>query len=247
MSPAFETEHGRTVPAVTADQMRAVDRVAVSDVGLALLQMMEHAGRTLAEVARDEADGGRIVVLAGDGGNGGGGICAARHLANGGVDVTLVLDRPAEELTGAAARQRRILAATDANVVAAANGVAASNVGDYVRDAAVVVDALVGYGLSGALRGTAAALAATTADADHVVSLDVPSGIDATTGDAPGVAVEPDTTLTLALPKTGLAEATVGGLLLADIGIPRGVYETLDIDYTDPFDGARRVWLRNRT
>ncbi|WP_416838299.1 NAD(P)H-hydrate epimerase [Haloferax sp. DFSO52] len=241
MTTQFETTDGVSVPAVTADQMRSVDRVAVEDVGLALLQMMEHAGRNLAEVARDAADGGSIVVLAGDGGNGGGGICAARHLANGGADVTLVVDRPDDELTGAAARQRRILAATDANVVTSSHASAS------IHDAAVVVDALVGYGLSGALRGTAASLVETTADANVVVSLDVPSGVDATTGDAPGVAVEPDTTLTLALPKTGLARAAVGDLLLADIGIPRGVYDILDIDYTDPFDGARRVWLRIRT
>ncbi|ELZ87264.1 sugar kinase [Haloferax elongans ATCC BAA-1513] len=64
--------------------------------------------------------------------------------------------------------------------------------------------------------------------------------------EAPGVTVEPDTTLTLALPKTGLATAEAGDLLLADIGIPRGVYDSLGIDYADPFDGARRVWLRSR-
>ncbi|KAB1197586.1 MULTISPECIES: NAD(P)H-hydrate epimerase [Haloferax] len=244
MTPQFETTAGVAVPAVTAEQMREVDRVAVDEIGLALLQMMEHAGRNLAEVAREVADGGRIVVLAGDGGNGGGGICAARHLANGGADVTLVLDRDADELTGAAARQRRVLAATDATIVSESD---VGNAGEHLRDAAVVVDALVGYGLSGALRGTAATLVEATADAAHVVSLDVPSGVDATTGDAPGVAVDPDVSLTLALPKTGLAEAAVGDLLLADIGIPRGVYDTLGIDYTDPFAGARRVWLRNRT
>ncbi|UVE51302.1 NAD(P)H-hydrate epimerase [Haloferax larsenii] len=240
MTPQFESDEGQPVPAVTADEMREVDRAAVDEVGLALLQMMEHAGRNLAEVAREAAVGGQVVVLAGDGGNGGGGICAARHLANGGADVTLVLDRDPSELTGAAARQHRILGATDATVGAAASAEFA------IRDADVVVDALVGYGLSGALRGTAATLVEVVeaAAAPHVVSLDVPSGIDATTGEAPGVAVEPDTTLTLALPKTGLATAEAGDLLLADIGIPRGVYDSLDIDYADPFAGARRVWLR---
>ncbi|RLM83512.1 NAD(P)H-hydrate epimerase, partial [Haloarcula sp. Atlit-7R] len=102
MTPTFKTERGRVVSAVTADQMREVDRVAVDTVSLGLLQMMEHAGRNLAEVARETvestegtetAENGRIVVLAGNGGNGGGGICAARHLANGGIDVTVVLDR----------------------------------------------------------------------------------------------------------------------------------------------------------
>ncbi|WP_396611024.1 NAD(P)H-hydrate epimerase [Haloferax sp. S1W] len=241
MTPQFETDDGRVVTAVTAAEMQAVDRVAVDEVGLALLQMMEHAGRNLAEVAREAAVGGRIVVLAGDGGNGGGGICAARHLANGGAEVTVVLDRDADDLTGAAARQHRILGATDATVITAASSE------PYIRNADVVVDSLVGYGLSGALRGAAAMLVEAAEGASHVVSLDVPSGIDATTGEAPGTAVEPDTTLTLALPKTGLAEATVGDLLLADIGIPRGAYDSLDIDYADPFGGARRVWLRIRS
>jgi NAD(P)H-hydrate epimerase len=91
---AFRTDGGIDVPAVTADGMRAVDRVAVEDVDLGLLQMMENAGRILAETAVEMAPEGEIAVFAGGGGNGGGGLCSARHLANRGRDVTIVLDRP---------------------------------------------------------------------------------------------------------------------------------------------------------
>jgi NAD(P)H-hydrate epimerase len=215
----FRSPGGDEVPAVTAEAMRELDRVAVEEVGLELLQMMENAGRHLAGVVR--AYDGPVVVLAGDGGNGGGGLCAARHLANHGRDVTAVLDRDPGALTGAAATQRRILRATDATVTT----------GAAVDDAGVVVDALVGYGLSGALRGRAADLAeAADASSAPVVSLDVPSGVDATTGDAPGAAVTPSETLTLALPKTGLASATTGTLRLADIGIPPASLPAAGVD-----------------
>ena len=107
---SVRTADGRDVPAVTAAEMRDVDRVAVEDVGLELLQMMENAGRTLAWHVRDVRNGeGEVVVVAGDGGNGGGGMACARHLANRDVPVRVLLDRAPEELTGAAAHQDRIL------------------------------------------------------------------------------------------------------------------------------------------
>jgi NAD(P)H-hydrate epimerase len=242
----FTTPEGRPVPAVTADEMRAVDRVATDEVGVGLLQMMEHAGRNLAREATAMVDGsdgaasgGPIVVAAGDGGNGGGGLCAARHLLNRSRDVQVVLDRPAAELTGAAAEQWAVL---DAMGVAAATPDGDASPFD---GAALVVDALVGYGLSGPLRGTAADLVERSGATDApVLSLDVPSGVDATTGGAPGPAADPDRTLTLALPKTGLDGRAVD-LVLADIGLPRVVFERAGVAYPDPgpFTGGYRVRL----
>lgn len=95
--------------------------------------------------------------------------------------------------------------------------------------------ALVGYGLSEGLEGRTAELARRCIDAETVVSLDVPSGVDATEGDVPGPAVDADTTLTLALPKTGLG-ATAGELRLGDIAVPGVVYDRLDIPYSRPFE-----------
>lgn len=221
---AFRTADGRAVPAVTADEMREVDRIAVEEVGFSLLGMMENAGRHLAETVRS-LDRGPVTVYAGGGGNGGGGLAAARHLANRDATVDVVLDRDPADLDGAAADQLRVLRAMDVPI-----GV------EPEREAALLVDALVGYGLTGELRGLAADLVASIEGRSApVVSLDVPSGRDATTGETPGPAVEPDVTLTLALPKTGL-EGLSGRLLLADIGIPAVVFERAGIDYTSPFE-----------
>ncbi|MEF8851880.1 MAG: NAD(P)H-hydrate epimerase [Haloarculaceae archaeon] len=224
----FRTEAGDPVTAVTAAEMRDVDRVAVEEFGLSLLGMMENAGRNLAWHVR-EMRSGPVVVLAGNGGNGGGGLCAARHLANRDVPVSVVLDRDPERLDGAARTQSEILAAMDLPVT-----VGVETPAEW--DPETVVDALVGYGLDGALRGSAAGLVdAVTGSRAQVVSLDVPSGMVATTGERPGTAIEPDRVVTLALPKTGLAD-TRCDLYLADIGIPAGVYHALDIPYSNPFD-----------
>jgi NAD(P)H-hydrate epimerase len=224
----FWTSDGQAVPAVTAEEMGAVDRVAVEDVGLALKQMMENAGRNLAAQARElrTADE-EVVVLAGNGGNGGGGMACARHLANRDIPVSVVLDRDPADLSGAAAQQHGILAAMDVPI-----GVGPVSVPD---SSGLVIDALVGYGLSGPLGGVAADLVRKTADADHTLSLDIPTGRNATTGAESGVAVAPDRVLTLALPKTGLADGD-WDLWLADIAIPATVYDRLDIPYTGPFD-----------
>lgn len=240
----FRTQTGRVVPAVTADQMREVDRIAVDRVGLALLQMMENAGRALARTVRERVDteataddDPSILVLAGGGGNGGGGLAAARHLDNGGASVRVVLDREPDDLSVATARQRRILDMTSVTVDGESRTPTDLRPGEY--DA--VVDALVGYGLTDALRGRAAALVEQVPRTVPTVSLDVPSGVNATTGSAPGTAVAPDLTVTLALPKSGLSAENAGDLWLADIGIPASVYARAGIDYTQPFDGRSRV------
>jgi NAD(P)H-hydrate epimerase len=220
---------------VTADEMRDVDRVAVEDVGLQLLQMMENAGRILAWHVRD-VRGSDVVVVAGNGGNGGGGLTCARHLANRDIPTKVVLDRPPEELSGAAAHQRRILDEMNVPVTTGVESLADAD------ERTTVVDALIGYGLSGDVRSPADEYIERMNDlSGPTVSLDVPSGIDATTGESLGEAVAPDRTVTLALPKTGL-DAPTGTLYLADISVPRTVYERLDIEYERPFGDDD--WLR---
>lgn len=229
----FRAPDGRHVPSVSAEEMREVDRIAVEEVGLDLLVMMEGAGRGLATVVQRTIPEGPVAVLAGAGGNGGGGLCAARHLANRDREVWVVLDREAVGLEGAAARQWRVLGddAVDRSAEA----------GAAVERASVIVDALVGYGLAGPPRGRVAKLVDHANEgAGVVVSLDVPTGIDATTGRRPGGAVEPDRTVTLALPKPGL-EAVGGELVLADLGIPARVFERAGVIYEPPFRGED--WL----
>lgn len=233
---SFRTPAGRDVTAVTAAEMRDVDRVAVDEVGLKLLQMMENAGRVLAWNVSAVREAEPVVVAAGSGGNGGGGMAGARHLANREVPVEILLDRPPGELTGAAAHQYRILEEMGIPHTVGVDRIAGSD------ERVIIVDALIGYGLDDVVRSPASDYIKAMNDRpDPVVSLDIPSGVDATTGETIGSAVEPDRTLTLALPKTGL-EAVPGELFVADIGIPETVYERLGIEYTGLFE--ERDWIR---
>jgi len=253
-SSAFRTPDGIAVPAVTAEEMRDVDRVAVEEVGLTLPRMMEHAGRALARTALDtrpSADDNPVIVLAGGGGNGGGGLVCARHLSNRGIPTTVVLDRPSTDMTGVPGEQLAILEHTDANVtsgdtdtdVTGGDTDGSGIDGDELPTPSLVVDALLGYGLRGAPQGRTATLVEWTGSAAApVLSLDVPSGVDATTGETPGTAVRPELTLTLALPKTGLV-GRPEDLVLADLSIPVSVYDRLDIPPVAPFGDAFRVSL----
>lgn len=116
MGISFLTDRGIEVPAITTDQMRQVDRIAIEETGPNLFQMMENAGRNLALSAIDWLGKGwqsaNIIVLAGTGGNGGGGICAARHLANRDARIRVCLTN-SENLGAVPAFQRSIYQSTN--------------------------------------------------------------------------------------------------------------------------------------
>ncbi|HKJ69679.1 MAG TPA: NAD(P)H-hydrate epimerase, partial [bacterium] len=109
----------------------------------------------------------------------------------------------------------------------------------------LVVDALIGYSLKGAPRGPALELIQwANARQAPVLSLDIPSGVDATSGESAGEYIDAAATLTLALPKTGLIPEKTGTLQLVDLGIPGAVYRQLGIEYTTPFENKYRIALR---
>ena len=191
--------------------MVEADRLAIESFGITLLQMMEHAGLALATLVGALAPEGRVTVLAGGGNNGGGGLCAARHLANRGRDVEVVLSTL--RLGEAAQHHLRTLHAMGIEATAVPTG-------------DVVVDALVGYGLSGPLRGTAADLAR-WALGRPTLSLDLPSGFDF------AGAVIPTATLTLALPKEAMRD--VRPLYVADLGLPAALWDRLGVGSTTLF------------
>lgn len=108
-----------------------------------------------------------------------------------------------------------------------------------------MVDALLGYGLKGAPEGAMRDLIRWANESrGSVVALDVPSGLDATTGAAPGEVVHAHVTLALALPKTGLRAPAVGELELADLGIPAATFRRAGLAYVSPFGDRFRVPLR---
>jgi NAD(P)H-hydrate epimerase len=227
----FITTTGIEITSVTAKQMIEIDRIAIEDTGPNLFQMMENAGRnlcmlTLEKLGRDW-DKEKILVLAGTGGNGGGGICAARHLANHGADVTVCVADP-EKLKDVPAFQLYILKSTRAKMITV-NELQHENPD-------VILDAIIGYSLTGEPAGESLQMIRWTGQQQvPVISLDVPSGVNATTGEKATHHIKPTATLTLALPKTGLLPEVTGELYLADIGIPKEAFAKLNLHYTTPF------------
>ena len=232
------------IVAATAEQMAEVDRIMTEELGVDLLQMMELAGSALAILARDRFLGGdprgkRVLVLAGSGGNGGGGMAAARRLHGWCAEVEVWVTRETAFLRGAAANQVRSLRALGVPVhVPPESSLPAAD---------LIVDALIGYSLAGPPSGhTAALIRAANDHPEPVLSLDLPSGLDATIGTVFDPCIQADVTLALALPKRGAwapwGHGMTGELYLADIGIPQEVYARLGLDVGPIF--ARQHLLR---
>ncbi len=223
---------GTGLPSITTDQMREVDRVMVEDLHIDLVQMMENAGRNLARLAATRFRPATVTVLAGPGGNGGGGLAAARHLTNRGVGVTVVLER--EQLAPVPAHQADIVQRMGVEFHA------------DPTPADLVIDAVLGYGVTGDPRGRAAELIEwVNAQDAPALALDGPSGLDLTTGVAGTPTVSATATMTLALPKQGLSSRPdlVGELYLSDISVPPTVYRAFGVDIGDPFRNGSIVRL----
>ena len=228
--------------------MREVDRLMIDEFQISLLQMMENAGRNLSELVRDrflagDSIGQRILVLAGSGGNGGGGLAAVRHLHNGGAATSVVLASSEEDLTDAAAAQMRAVRAIGIPV--------RQHQGRSLPECNLIIDAMPGYGVVGNPKGAAASLIRLANDhPSPTLANDIPSGIDATSGEVGAPAIHAAATLTVALPKVGLrskeARPLVGELYVGDISVPPELYaEGLPhIGPVAPFSMAKvlRVW-----
>lgn len=219
----------QSVPIITSTQMVEVDRIMIEEYGVQLIQMMENAGRNLAEQARRMLGGQvinkAIMVLCGARNNGGGGMVAARHLANWGAHVQTLLAGDANKLKEVPAHQWRSLQAM---------GVAAEHTSDLTR-ADLILDALIGYGLTGHPRDPAATwIERINAAGRPVLALDTPSGLNLQTGRPGTPCVQATATLTLALPKAGLltlqARAVVGDLYLADLSVPPQLYRRFGLN-----------------
>lgn len=218
----------QSVPYVTAAQMALVDRVMVDHYCIGMIQMMENAGRELALLARfrfldADARGKRVAALVGSGGNGGGALVAARHLHNWGAWVEVILAQSPRDMKPVPKRQLEIVRRM---------GIAVRHLYEKaeLEPSDLLLDGLVGYSLRGEPSGAVAEL---IRRANHsgapILALDLPSGVEATTGVVFDPAIRAVATLTLALPKTGLQAACaadhVGDLYLADIGVPPALFQ----------------------
>lgn len=242
------------LPSVTAKQMAEVDRLMVEEFGIGLLQMMEHAGRNLTEVARTLLGGDltrkKVVVLVGPGNNGGGGMVAARHLANGGATVAVVLAQAPTRLREVPAHQHATLRRMGARIIVFDSGNAAE-LGACLGPSDLVIDALLGYSLQGPPRGAIAVLIRqANGNGRPILALDLPSGLHPDTGEIFNPCIRAHATLTLALPKRGLlvptAKPYVGQLWLGDIGVPQALYERIGLHVGPLFSRAPVIPVEGR-
>ena len=200
---------------LTPDEMAQCDRLAIAG-GVAGIELMERAGRAVADAVARHPLGTRVVVVAGPGNNGGDGFVAARVLAERGYAVRLLLLREACALRGDAARLWR--------------GSIENAQPDAVAGAGVIVDALFGAGLNRVVEGTAVAMIeAMNSCGAPIVAVDLPSGINGASGSVMGVAVKAQESVTFFRRKPGHVllpgRLHCGNVRVADIGIPASALE----------------------
>jgi len=210
-------------PLYGAEQMRAIDRWAIEKRGIPSLDLMERAGAGLALTVDRLVPRGPIAVVCGKGNNGGDGFVAARLLDEFGRDVRVLRLAEQAEYRGDAAENLRRLEGAHELFSPAALG-----------DAAVIVDAIFGTGFDGEPRGLAEdAIEAIDALDVLVVSADIASGVDASTGEAADVSVRATQTATFAVAKPGHwiapGKQQTGELRVIDIGIPSGAPVQADV------------------
>jgi len=206
-------------PLPDAETMRGVDRWAIEDQGVAGLDLMERAGMGVARAVEVHGCDGPVAVVCGKGNNGGDGLVVARLLREAGREVTVVCVAPPEEFKGDAAAN--LVRLPGEAPVTLAQGAAA------IERASVIVDALLGTGFAGEPHGTVGeAIALVNAADAAVVAVDVPSGVDASSGVVCGEAVRAEVTVTFHAGKPGLwimpGKRHAGEVRALDIGIPRG-------------------------
>jgi len=226
-------------PLPDAEQQRAIDTWAIETLGIPSIDLMEHAGTGLADIVGARVPDGRIVVVCGKGNNGGDGLVAARLLRERGREVDVALLGSGDELRGDAKANFERLGEPAPGPLQPAT----------LPGAAAIIDAILGTGFSGKPRQPAlGAIEAINDTGDEVLvfACDVPSGVDASSGEVHGVAVRADVTVTFHAAKPGLWIAPgkdhAGGVVVVDIGIPVGapVRPTMGLIDESVVDGIPR-------
>jgi len=209
---------------ISRKQISEVDRMAIGEFGINIMQMMENAGRNLAEFV-SKMKPKKVIVFFGGGNNGGGGLVAARHLAIREINVEIV----GASLNNNENVQHQLKTLVKMGIKPKKDFKAKKN--------DIIIDALLGYNISGAPRDRFADLIKginfMKENGLKVVSLDIPSGVHPDKGFVFETYVKADYVLTLALPKKGLKK--LKNVYLSNIGIPKGVYKKMKIKYKNPF------------
>jgi NAD(P)H-hydrate epimerase len=214
---------------VSSEQMAEVDEKAPNEYGITISRMMENAAYQIADFIRNNyGKDDRIVFYIGKGNNGGDGLAAARRLHNWGFNVSVEL--ATEDLDGIRLEELDILRNLGMDIE------------EKAEDVELAVDCLIGYNLKGNPRPPFDEMIERVNDAEEVISVDVPTGVDADTGERLNPSVDADKILTLALPKTGLKNLYAETWVLV-ISIRGQLYKDLGINTYNIFESSSRIRL----
>jgi len=222
------------LPPLSREQSREIDVIAVRDYGLSTLVLMENAGREAARLLLSTGMTGPVMIVCGPGNNGGDGYVIARHLDATGIDVRLFSVCPVSALKGDARINAEICQRVGLPI---SERVEPSETWLHEAEQAWaradwLVDALLGTGFQGTPReNIACVIAAMNQSGRKIAAIDVPSGLDCDTGQAPGVCIRATRTITFVAPKIGFtssaAQAYIGAVDVVPIGVPRRLLETM--------------------
>ncbi|MCJ7662869.1 MAG: NAD(P)H-hydrate dehydratase, partial [Desulfobacterales bacterium] len=218
---------------VTAGQMQDLDRRTIQECGIPGIVLMENAGRGAAELLVryfPEVRAGWVAVLAGSGNNGGDGFVIARHLKNWGVHAKVYLFASIDDVKGDAGTNLRIWLTMGGELVEVIYKGDFARVKKEFSVASLMVDAIFGTGLNSEVKGFHKdTISFVNSLPQPVMAVDIPSGLDATSGKVLGDAIQADLTATFGLAKIGQViepgAGYVGQLEIIDIGIPRYLIE----------------------
>lgn len=213
----------------TVEQMRQIERIAIEEMGIPGIVLIENAGiqvvRVMRERFQDLAEK-KVLIVCGKGNNGGAGFVAARHLFNSGIEVRVTLMAEKPQLKGEARMNFDIAEKMNIPIIEITANEQIPALRNLLQQADVVIDAILGTGLMDAVQGFYKnVIEAINKVHKPIVAVDIPSGISADNGMVPGNCICADVTVTFTVPKRGLvlypAANYVGELHVVDIGIPK--------------------------
>lgn len=210
---------------ISVEDVRRIDQQAISEYGIPGILLMENAGRSVSDVISRDFKPCQVAIFVGKGSNGGDGLVVARHLSNRGFCVQIILLEDPSRLKGDSLLNFSIVKKSKFSMLLM-TGASEAEFQKSIDDFDIVVDAIFGVGIRGPVSGVFEnAIRAINGSHAKVISIDVPSGLCADTGQVRGVAIRATKTVTLSLPKMGLFEAEgprlAGEIEVVDIGLPR--------------------------
>jgi hydroxyethylthiazole kinase-like uncharacterized protein yjeF len=233
---------------VRASEIQEMDRLTIHEWGIPGIVLMENAGRAATRIFLDHFTpplNSHVIVLCGRGNNGGDGYVVARYLHQAGLRVTVVVLSEPDKVSGDALTNLNVIRHMGLEILEIPGIDEWARQRQAVRECEFLIDAILGTGLNSPVKDFyGQIIEQINGSGRPVMSIDIPSGLNADTGQVMGVAVRADLTVTFGFPKLGQlvfpGADLVGRLTRADIGIPDGVASRVQAtsDVTEPEDFA---------